>query len=304
MADRNTSIAGNSSASPLVSVIITAFNREDLLARAVASARAQNYAPIEIVVVDDASTDNTPAVIASLAGPDLKPVRNPKNRGIAGAKNAGIDASSGEFVAFLDSDDEWMPGKLRAQVDAITQPNAPPLAFTAFYVTRLSGHDVIRIPYRRTTWRDSSLSGISVSLGSTLLARRSLFDEIGPLNESIRRMEDRDWILRYLDVHPEFLVAREPLARIHNSGFPTSKTVREGAAALIEANQARLLRWGQSKLDLFRASLQFEIAVAYYREGNKLRSIVEAVRALAISPSLALTIFDRFKMKLRDADSA
>ena len=97
---------------PLVSVIIPAYNRAHLVGRAIASVFAQSYRNFEIIVVDDASTDDLAATLAEAGGLQLRCITHPRNRGAAAARNTGIAAASGEFVAFLDSDDVWFPDKL------------------------------------------------------------------------------------------------------------------------------------------------------------------------------------------------
>lgn len=102
--------AAESPATLPVSVVIPAFNREDLLAGAIRSAQAQVPAPpAEIVVVDDASTDATAAVAEALG---VRVIRHPENRGEGGARNTALDTASHDWVALLDSDDEWLPGHL------------------------------------------------------------------------------------------------------------------------------------------------------------------------------------------------
>lgn len=98
----------------LVSVVIPTYNRAHLLGPCIESVLAQTYRPIEIVVVDDGSTDETPALAASFP-PEVRYVRQ-ANRGVAGARNTGLAHARGEFVAFLDSDDRWLPFKLALQV--------------------------------------------------------------------------------------------------------------------------------------------------------------------------------------------
>src|SRR5262245_33960402 len=101
-----------------VSVVLPAFNSADTLARAIDSARAQIYAPEEIIVVDDGSTDAIRDIVKSYRD-ELTFICLPERRGAAGARNAGIAAARGEAVAFLDSDDEWLPQKLQAQVEVL-----------------------------------------------------------------------------------------------------------------------------------------------------------------------------------------
>src|SRR5688572_1442343 len=99
---------------PGVSLIIPTFSRPRLLARAVESARAASAIPPEIIVVDDASTDETAEVCRNLAG--VKYVRLERNQGVAGARNVGLLAATQEYVAFLDDDDQRLPGSLDLQV--------------------------------------------------------------------------------------------------------------------------------------------------------------------------------------------
>ncbi len=103
---------------PRVSVVIPAYNRADLLPRAIASVLDQTFTDYEIIVVDDASSDDTGAVARNSDGP-VRVVRNDVNRGLGGARNSGIVVASGTYVAFLDSDDEWLPGKLARQIELL-----------------------------------------------------------------------------------------------------------------------------------------------------------------------------------------
>ena len=101
---------------PKISVVIPCYNRAGLIARAVASAVAQSHLPHEVIVVDDGSTDGSAGVAAGLPGP-VRVLRQ-ANAGAAAARNAGIATATGDWVAFLDSDDEWHSDKLRLQLDA------------------------------------------------------------------------------------------------------------------------------------------------------------------------------------------
>lgn len=106
-------------AKPLVSVVIPAFNRAGLIGRAIESVVQQTCSDIEIIVADDASTDNTAAVVGAIQDPRVRYLRSERNAGASAARNMGIHAAKGEFVAFLDSDDVWMLNKLELQLDAV-----------------------------------------------------------------------------------------------------------------------------------------------------------------------------------------
>ena len=104
---------------PLVSVVIPTYNSEKTIGRALASVFAQTYTPVEIIIADDCSTDNTVTAIENLQNSTIQIVRMESNGGPAKARNAGIDAAKGEYIAFLDSDDEWLPEKLAKQVEML-----------------------------------------------------------------------------------------------------------------------------------------------------------------------------------------
>lgn len=99
----------------MVSVIMPVHNGAQFLREAIESALAQDYTPVEIIVVDDGSTDATPQILASF-GSRIRHIRQ-TNSGAAAARNAALQASRGEYLAFLDADDLWLPQKLRVQID-------------------------------------------------------------------------------------------------------------------------------------------------------------------------------------------
>lgn len=101
-----------------VSVILPSYNRDHLLDRAISSVTAQTFSDFELIIVDDASTDETCAIVQAYADERIRYLRSEQRRGAAAARNLGINAASGEFIAFLDSDDEWLPEKLQLQVEA------------------------------------------------------------------------------------------------------------------------------------------------------------------------------------------
>lgn len=103
---------------PKVSVIIAAYNRAHLIGRALRTVLEQTYNDFEVIIVDDASTDNTENVIKSFDDARIKYIRHDKNKGAAAAWNTGIRASKGEYIAFQDSDDEWAEDKLEKQMNA------------------------------------------------------------------------------------------------------------------------------------------------------------------------------------------
>src|SRR5207237_7043535 len=110
---------GTDEAMPKVSVIIPTHNRSGFLRLAVLSVLKQTFPDFELVIVDDASGDDTPAVVKRFEDPRIRYIRHERNLRIAAARNTGISNSTGEYVAFLDDDDEWLPSKLQKQVSAL-----------------------------------------------------------------------------------------------------------------------------------------------------------------------------------------
>ncbi len=289
--------------SPLLSVIITAFNRRDSITDAVSSALAQSVEDLEVVVVDDASTDGTSEIVSSIKDPRIRLVQNATNRGIGGAKNVGIETSNGWYIAFLDSDDTWSPNKCALQISAIKKNNDIPLCFCAFYVTRQDkSRLLLRRPRRIGTWFDSILLGETTSLGSTLLAERNVFERVGIFTEAIKRMQDREWLIRYFDHYDDFIVLDEPLCTINNTSFPPPDMVVESIIRLREHCESRIARHGSSALSKFRAALEFEVGVAKFRAGSAMAMPGHILRAFSLHPPFALHMIRRLTRKLAQHD--
>jgi glycosyltransferase involved in cell wall biosynthesis len=192
----------------LVSCIVPVFNGERYLAEALQSIAGQTYRPIEILVVDDGSTDRTPEIAAQFS-PGVRCLRQ-ANAGPAAARNRGLDAAAGEFVAFLDADDLWHPEKLARQVEHFGARPDLDMSLTLvqnFWVPELA-EEGAELAGHRVAQPAPGFSPVA------LLARRSLFDEVGRFEESWRHIHDTEWFVRardcgkISDVLPEVLVRR------------------------------------------------------------------------------------------------
>lgn len=171
-----------SAANPLVSVVVPVYNGGRFLREALANIRAQNYDPLEIVVVDDGSTDDTPEVIAGLPA-GVRTVRQ-ANQGPAAARNAGVRVCAGDIVAFLDVDDLWPEGRLQAMVDRLLEDDD--CAAVRGYVRLV-----------RLQESDGTPSGPMLGpwLGSAIY-RRDVFQRVGLFDAGLRYSEDLDWFFR------------------------------------------------------------------------------------------------------------
>ncbi|MGA3117694.1 MAG: glycosyltransferase [Syntrophobacteraceae bacterium] len=174
------------SSNPLISVIVPVYNGVDFLEDALASIRKQNYCPLEIVIIDDGSTDGT-ASLAATMGQDIHWIFQ-QNRGPSAARNAGLAVSHGGLIAFLDADDLWPPGKLHAQVELLFANPAVEIV-----LGRIKRIDYSGTPPIVAADSDGSLFGIH--LGSALF-RKAVFDKVGFFDEDLRYSEDHDWFFR------------------------------------------------------------------------------------------------------------
>ncbi len=187
---------------PDISVIIPTRGRPGLLVGAVASALEQSYSTIEVIVVVDGPDPDTTAAIARFADRRLRLLQLPENRGGSEARNAGVLHARGEWIAFLDDDDEWRADKLEKQMSAATASSySQPVIGSAVLARTAHGDSVWprRLPFRplseylfsRTTW----FQGEALVQTSTLLAPRSLLLAV-PFRAGLKRHQDWDWLLR------------------------------------------------------------------------------------------------------------
>jgi glycosyltransferase involved in cell wall biosynthesis len=180
---------------PQVSVIIPTYNRAGCLREAVDSVLSQELSGFELIVVDDGSTDATPQLLREYGG-SLRVLRQ-ENRGVSAARNAGIAASRGELIAFLDSDDIWLSGKLACQVDFFRQ-NPEILICQTEELWVKNGQRVN--PGRRHRKRGGMIFEPSLALclvsPSAVMLRRELFDRVGLFDEHLPACEDYDLWLR------------------------------------------------------------------------------------------------------------
>jgi glycosyltransferase involved in cell wall biosynthesis len=175
-------------ANPLVSVIIPAYNAAHFLPSAIESVRWQEYEPIEILIVDDGSTDNTEEVVGGL-GDNIRYFRQ-ENSGPSAARNRAISEARGEFIGFLDADDQWPRQKLSLQLGRFYAEPDLEVVLGRIQFIALPGRELPKIEFEGP---DNSLTHVHLGSG---LYRRSAIDRVGPFNESLRFCEDVDWFLR------------------------------------------------------------------------------------------------------------
>ncbi len=203
-----------------VSVIISTYNREHMVARAIKSVLGQTYRDFELIVVNDASTDHTDEVLNSFNDKRIRYVRFGENRGGPAARNTGIKMSRGNYISFLDDDDEWLPAKLEKQVEKIEHaPGEVGLIYSGSEVIEDGSNTVQRRyhPEQRGDVRIRLLLGPMVGSVSNVLVRKECFIKAGLFDESLKSCQDWDMWKRISD-HYEFDFTPEILSRIHLHG--------------------------------------------------------------------------------------
>ena len=212
--------------SPLVSIIIPAYNREDFIERAVRSVLTQTMPDLEVIVVDDCSTDATHERAAGLAQADnrVRVFRQTSNKGAQAARNRGIREARGLYIAFLDSDDEWLPEKLEKQVPLFKGAgNRLGVAYAGYRQVYSDGRTPLDIlPFARGNVYRTALSG-SIADMNTLLIRQEILEKAGPLDESVRAFQE--WALCIsLAKYCDFDYISEPLAVYYLHGGASIST--------------------------------------------------------------------------------
>jgi glycosyltransferase involved in cell wall biosynthesis len=273
---------------PAVSVILPTLNRARLLPRAMASVLRQSHADLELVIVDDGSTDDTRAVVESFADNRVVYLRNEAPAGDAAARNRGLAQARGEWLAFQDSDDEWVPHKLAAQLRLAGQlgRGATGLGHAVMRVTQRTV-STVRWPLRAHTgdWAEvdaDRLLGTFCAYLQGLLVRRDAAAALGGFDENLKARSDFDfcWCLasRY-----GFYAAHEILALSYESGDGISgrpEYRRQDIAAVLHKHGARI-----TAEPSVHARYLYDLARAHLECNQRLACLGTGLRALTRSPA-------------------
>jgi GT2 family glycosyltransferase len=288
-------------ARPLVSVVVPTFNRPEVTAQAVASVLAQTFKRFELIVVDDAS--QIPFDLpGKLRDPRVRILRHPVNRGAAGARNSGVSEARGDWVAFLDSDDLWLPDKLERQIAAAA--TAGDMAAWACGFTKIDAFDssrVDQIPIEATQPRLFA-SGCWFCPGTTALVSKMAFERVGPFDETLRRLEDLDWYVRFAVAGGSLRVVPNVLCTVQIGGRPNAPVVdtaverilKKEAAGAYGENSAIFRRQLRAYLALEQAAATWNQRPRHMRHG--VLTAWHLLRSLAFTPRLRLHLADFWRM--------
>ena len=221
---------------PLVSVVIPVFNGERFLAEALDTVFDQTHRPLEVIAVDDGSTDGTPHVVARY-GTRVRYVRQ-ENAGASSARNRGIALATGEFVALLDCDDLWEREKTARQLARFAA--RPALGACA---THMANFWTDEVRHELDALQGSRLTEPQPNVGSSLMVRRALFERFGMLDPTMKHRDIQEWVTRLTgegietETMPDVLVRR----RIHQNN-ESRRRGDAGKRELLEMAMAQLAK--------------------------------------------------------------
>ena len=223
-----------------VSIIIATRNRPHLLGRAVESAQAAGK-DVEVVVVDDGSVDKTAEVCSSLS--NILPVRVERNQGVAGARNIGILASTGEYITFLDDDDLRLPNSLELQVQALDSDSQSGLVYGQALQADVNGAITSRVvpqycPDGDVFWE--LLERNFMPCGSVVF-RRSCLSKVGLLDHAIAGIDDWDLWIRIAEFYPVQAV-KQPVI-VYRQSQPASGQGTSDAAKIVRMSTQQFQAW-------------------------------------------------------------
>jgi glycosyltransferase involved in cell wall biosynthesis len=265
-----------------VSVVVPTYNRADAVQRTVDSVLDQTFEDFEVIVVDDASDDDTAAVIDSYDDSRVVLRSHETNRGGSAARNTGIGAASGEYIAFLDSDDEWRPRKLERQVETLERRGDE---WVAAYcgVEMVSENDPSPFERLAATYfsrrRDTEgaeggselaadvlTDDLHTSAGSTLLVEADVVRAIDGFDESFDRFQDSEFLIRVLQ-QGKLAYVNAPLVLRYESGNPSASELEAADSHYLQSFSDLVRDLEAEGRDVLGAH-RYMLGKAHIREGN------------------------------------
>jgi len=230
-----------------VSVVIPTYNSAGTLSRAVDSVLAQTIDNLEIVIVDDASTDHSMDVLDKYQNDSVTVIQHATNQGGSAARNTGVAASNGEYIAFLDADDEWHPKKLERQLDTIrTRPKEYVVvhcdrSYQMGWIDRCREYlapliGTVQTEYNKEGGTELIKEVLLMNLStgaSTLLVKRTAYEEIGGFDPTFDRHQDWEFLIRLLQVG-KLAHVNEALVTKHITETPSGETFEQGKKRLFD----------------------------------------------------------------------
>ncbi len=209
---------------PKVSVIIPTYNRLPMLKEAVDSVLTQDFEDLELIVVDDGSTDGTAEEMKKYGG-RVKLIEHTENRGVSAARNKGILHAKGKYIAFLDSDDLWVKGKLKIEVAFLDDNPHYPLCYTdEIWIRKGKRVNPMLKHAKYSGWIFEKCLPLCIVSPSSVMMRKTLFSKVGLFDEALPVCEDYDFWLRVSSRFPIFFIHRKLIVK--RGGHPDQLSQR------------------------------------------------------------------------------
>ena len=269
---------------PKVSVIIPTCNRARFLRLAIESVLNQTFQDFEIIVIDDASNDDTPTMMETLSDTRIRYLRQGSKKGQGATRNAGIREARGEYIALLDDDDEWLPTKLQKQVallDAL--PNEVGLIYTGFFRIDANSKRVLSedMPRQRGSVLHALCRGNWIGTCSTVLLRRSCFDTTGLFDEDLASGADYDmWLRISKDFEVDFINEQLVFYHVHNNRISTNhESLTSGLEAQLRKHDSVLAQNRKTYSERY-----LSLGVLYCYQGQLVKGRQAFFKAIRLFP--------------------
>jgi glycosyltransferase involved in cell wall biosynthesis len=267
-----------------ISVIIPTFNRAHCITRALESVLAQSVTPHEIIVIDDASRDDTSAVLAPYDD-RIRYIRHDSNTGASAARNHGIAAATGEWIAFLDSDDAWRPGKLERQIAFMAESDSNVCCTNCDLIWPNGRVEPAYRPYPSRMEIDHYVWGCYTCPGSTLIAHRAILQASGGYDPRYSRYEDWDLFLR-LAKQPNASLGflNEHLADVWRGSSVDTELLESSLDLMLGDHLEPLARRGETLARAFRSAIAFSRSSNAVSHGRYLSGLAHLASSFWLCP--------------------
>lgn len=272
--ERNNMIEEKERQNELISVIICTYNRVGLLGRSIQSVLSQTYTNLELVIIDDCSTDHTGEYVKGLSDQRIRYYRNENNLGLSASKNRGASLAKGELLAFQDDDDEWKPGKLAALMKVWKKERNEETGMIYHEMQEQGASNFIPSRDIPLEWKSKDIFRhmlLYPMIGATAsLIRKSCLDELGGFNENLGSLEDYEFYLRMASKY-RILFVGEPLMIIYDTPGSVNKRFKskiDTELYILDTMYEFLCEYGilQEKVDLIRQQAENYDCEEYFYE--------------------------------------
>ncbi|HRI05640.1 MAG TPA: glycosyltransferase family A protein [Candidatus Dojkabacteria bacterium] len=278
------------SSTPLITVVIPVYNGAETIQRAILSTLSQDYPNYEVLAVNDGSTDKTLEILKQIDSSRFRYISLDKNGGRSEARNTGVKNARGEYIAFLDADDAWMPNHLTSAIHHLSNRDSNWKATITSHLF-FNGKKWKKIIHTKEgdLFKDILMVNVSLGAGSTLVIEKSIFDEIGYFKKGLSRNEDLEFMLRYL-LKYKLGATSEISVKVHgHSSKPIGEEYLKAKKEYFKVFDEQIRSLPVKTQNKVYARQWLQVARAYSIEGN----LKETINYLKISLKSSL-LFSKY----------